>query len=603
MPDTTPAYVGTAQQGLVINPKNLSIALSAGNAAKDARNKGDKDGKDKKRVLSYPISRAIRVIYSDANQAPKDFVPRFGRNFRFIALFRYLIFKLRDGKRNSIHTKFRKENAGVPGREKERLLMLWGYLFRFTDVPRFRSREINTSNINEAEVETRVSNVQEFPTTEEQDAQVKNTFIESLDLDTICALASKYNDGRPCQVVDRKNGSFNACFFVKFEQDGPEWVVRVPIEPILDNPWDKVLSEVATIEYLERNTRIPVPHVHAYGRDAELTKTNTGTQAFLIAEVIRGEPLDKKLLIEAEEEQRRNFFSQLIDILAELRQLEFPLIGSLMLNPDGSPQPSLVPVISMSAATLRLPPPQSRFDSARKYMAYQLGLVSGFFSPPVSNHTVDDIKQEMFALHCMERIFGQVIDSQLDKGPFVLNHLDLRGANIIVDKKLTIQGIVDWEFAHTVPRQVFTPPSWITGHDSIETNKQMHAEFCSVLDENSQANSLWEQLGKEWYGQSADGKSKDQTDMAFCVAHVLRRPADATEIFEDFLAPKILDKSLNDSVSKFFNENQVAALEAQRRAEQCERYTEYLRENGLYETETDRLLAESKALKAKWGWE
>lgn len=48
MPDTTPAYVGTAQQGLVINPKNLNIALSAGNAAKDARNKGDKDGKDKK---------------------------------------------------------------------------------------------------------------------------------------------------------------------------------------------------------------------------------------------------------------------------------------------------------------------------------------------------------------------------------------------------------------------------------------------------------------------------------------------------------------------------------------------------------------------------
>lgn len=125
---------------------------------------------------------------------------------------------------------------------------LWGYLFRFTDVPRVRSCEINTSNINEAEVETRVSNVKEFPTTEEQDAQVKNTFIESLDLDAICALASKYNNGKPCQVVDRKNGSFNACFFVNFEQDGPELVVRVPIEPILDNPWDKVLSEVATLE-------------------------------------------------------------------------------------------------------------------------------------------------------------------------------------------------------------------------------------------------------------------------------------------------------------------------------------------------------------------
>ncbi|KAK2469515.1 hypothetical protein H9L39_18786 [Fusarium oxysporum f. sp. albedinis] len=485
------------------------------------------------------------------------------------------------------------------------LSKLWGQLFHFTSVTGIKTREINTSTINEPEVRTLGSNAQEFPATEDQDSQVKNTFIESLDLDAICALASRYNNGKPCQVVNRKNGSFNACFFVKFGQDGPEWIIRVPIEPILDNPWDKVLSEVTTIEhrYLERNTRIPVPHVRAYGRDAKLTKTSTRPQMFLIADVIPGEPLDKKLLIEAEEEHRRNFYSQLIDILTELRQLEFPLIGSLMPNPDGSPQPVLGPVISMSAATLRLPP-QSSFASAKKYMTYQFSLVSGFFSPPVSNYTVDDIKQEIFALHRMERIFHQVIDPQLDKGPFVLNHLDLRGPNIIVDKNLQIQGIIDWEFTNTVPRQVFTPPSWITGHDSIKTNKQMHAEFRSVLDENSKVNSLCDQLRREWYGQLAAGKSKiDQTDMAFCVAHVLRRPADATEIFGDFFAQKLSDKNLDDMVSEFFNENQAAALEAQRRAEQCERYTQYLRENGLYETEMDKLLAESKALKAKWGWD
>ncbi|RSL92040.1 hypothetical protein CEP52_014056 [Fusarium oligoseptatum] len=390
------------------------------------------------------------------------------------------------------------------------LSKLLGYLSHFTDVPRVRTCETTTSNINETEVETLESNTQEFPATEEQEAQVKNTFIESLDLDAICALASRYNHGKPCYVVDRKNGSFNACFFVSFGQDGPEWVVRVPIEPILDNPWDKVLSEVATIEYLERETRIPVPHVYAYGRDAELSKTGTRTQAFLIVDAIQGEPLGKKLL-------------------------KFPLMGSLKPNPDGSPKPILGPVMSMSAATLRLPS-QSTFSSARKYMKYQFGLISGFLSPPISNHTVDDIKQEIFSLHCMEGIFDQVIDPQLDEGPFVLNHLDLRGPNIIVDKNLRIQGIVDWEFAHTVPRQVFTPPSWITGHDSIDTNKEMHSEFRSVLEENSHTNSLWEKLGREWYGT---GKSKDQTDMAFCVAHVLRRPADTTEIFEDFFAQKL----------------------------------------------------------------
>ncbi|KAJ4309090.1 hypothetical protein N0V84_011709 [Fusarium piperis] len=353
------------------------------------------------------------------------------------------------------------------------LYKLWGQLFHFASVT-IKTDEINISNFNEPEVRTLGSNAQEFPATEDQELQVKNTFIESLDSDAICALASRYNNGKPCQVVNRKSGSFNACFFVKFGQDGPEWVVRILIEPILDNPWDKVLSEVTTIEYLERNTRIPVPHVRAYGRDIGLTKTGRRTQMFVIADAIQGEPLDKKLLMEVEEEHRRNFFSQLIDILTDIRQLEFPLIGSLMPNPDGSREPVLGPVISMSAATLRLPSRPS-FASAREYMMYQFGLVSSFFSPPVSNHTVDDIKHEIFALDGMERIFDQLIDPQLDKGLFVLNHLDLRGSNIIVGKKLQIQGIIDWEFANTVPRQVFTPPSWITGHDSIDTNKQMHA--------------------------------------------------------------------------------------------------------------------------------
>lgn len=47
------------------------------------------------------------------------------------------------------------------------LSRLWGYLFYFTHVPRVRTCEINTSNINEAEVKTLGSNAQEFPATEE----------------------------------------------------------------------------------------------------------------------------------------------------------------------------------------------------------------------------------------------------------------------------------------------------------------------------------------------------------------------------------------------------------------------------------------------------
>ncbi|KAM4057680.1 phosphotransferase enzyme family protein [Hirsutella rhossiliensis] len=485
---------------------------------------------------------------------------------------------------------------------------LWRQLLRFTSAAGIKTREmgdlkLDAQAINGPETGPLDPDSREFPAaTDDQYNIARRTFIKSLDLDAVCALASRYNNGRPCQVVNRKNGSFNVCFFVEFDQDGPKWIVRVPIEPALDNPWDKLLSEVATMQYLEHNTRIPVPHVRAYGRNANLTTTSTGTHKFLIADLIPGEPLDKTVLINAPEEHRKAFYSQLIDILTELRKLEFPLIGSLLPGPNGSPHPILGPVISMSAATLRLHP-QPTFTSAKDYMRQQSSLVSGFYSPPVPDHTVDDIKQEVFALHGMQRIFHQVIDPQLDEGPFVLNHLDLRGANIIVDKPLQIQGIIDWEFASAIPRQVFTPPSWITGHNSIETSKQMHAEFRDVLDEKTKTNSLCGQLGREWYGQLDASKSDiNQTDMAFCVAHVLRRPTDVTDIFCDFFAPKLSNKHLDDMMAEFFNEHQTLALEVQRRAEHCERYTQYLKKHGLYETEVDKLLAASKALKEKWDW-
>lgn len=243
-------------------------------------------------------------------------------------------------------------------------------------------------------------------------------------------------------------------------------------------------------------------------------------------------------------------------------------------------------------------------------MRSQSRLVSGFYSPPVPDHTVDDLQKEVFALIGMERVFQEVIDSQQDKGPFVLSHLDLRSSNIIVDKSLNIQGIIDWEFASTVPRQVFTPPSWITGHEPVATNsqmhtkfRQMHTEFRQILNEKSKINSLCNQLRKEWYDPLGASKSAmSQTDMSFFVAHVLRRPTDVTDIFCDFFAPKLYEKSLDDTITEFFAQHQTLALEVQRRAKHYERYTQYLKENGLYETNMDRLLAESQAFKKKWNW-
>ncbi|RKK11075.1 hypothetical protein BFJ66_g16731 [Fusarium oxysporum f. sp. cepae] len=495
------------------------------------------------------------------------------------------------------------------------LSSVWDRLLQFTHFSTIKrleiesqsnpaENEIHTPELTESGTSVPSLSSKQFPVaTDDQYNQARRAFIDSLDSDAVCSLASKYNNDKCCRVVNKTSGSFNVCFFIEFGTEEPKWVVRIPIEPAVNNPWDKLLSEVTTIQYLRHHTQIPVPRVQAYGRSAVLTKTGIGSQVFLITDLIEGQPLDRKLLLLTKEEHRRNFYSQLIDILIELYNLRFPSIGSLMPNPDDPSCPVLGPVMSMSATSLRLPP-QPTFSSAKAFMKYQFGLVSRFFSPPVRDHTIEDIRQEVFALHSLERIFDQLVDPQLDHGPFILNHLDLRSPNIIVDQNLHIQGIIDWEFSSTVPRQTFTPPSWITGHDSVETNKQMHAEFCSVLNEKSSNNELCDQLRREWY--TCELNTND-TDIKFAVAHILRHPTDATDIFYDFLSHKVInnlsDGNLDDVVSEFFSEHPTLALDAERRAERCERYTQYLKENGLYETELDKILAESKALKEKYGWQ
>lgn len=77
---------------------------------------------------------------------------------------------------------------------------------------------------------------------------VKEAFIDSLQPHAIESLASTYNNQKRCRTFRKENGSFNVCYFVEFPEDGVQWVVRVPIEPALQHPWEKMQSEIATIK-------------------------------------------------------------------------------------------------------------------------------------------------------------------------------------------------------------------------------------------------------------------------------------------------------------------------------------------------------------------
>ncbi|OAA60700.1 phosphotransferase enzyme family protein [Cordyceps fumosorosea ARSEF 2679] len=286
-----------------------------------------------------------------------------------------------------------------------------------------------------------------------------DSFIDALQYERVANLASRYNGGTPCHVLYHLCGSFNACFFVEFAECRTRWTVRVPIEPSLHKPWEKLQSEVATLNYIRAHTTIPVPVVHAFGRDAVLTNNESQCQIFLISSMIPGRPLTDpvmEILYQADDATKKQFFLQLIDYLAQLRGLTFPKPGSLMLTT--SEEPLLGAPLSIIADEHRSELPS--MTTATEYMRAQHQLLTQDVATPEPKFSEDDYRYELFALHTMREQFDQFIQEPLEAGPFILHHPDMQPCNIIVDDDLKIQGIIDWEFTHTVPLQLFTPPLW-----------------------------------------------------------------------------------------------------------------------------------------------
>lgn len=93
-----------------------------------------------------------------------------------------------------------------------------------------------------------------YPLTVEQRLNIRKEFIDSIDEKSVCRLASRYNNSKPCQIFqDSMLGAFNICCFVEFPEDNTRWVVRIPIEPYIYNVWQKLQSEVATMRCVIRH--------------------------------------------------------------------------------------------------------------------------------------------------------------------------------------------------------------------------------------------------------------------------------------------------------------------------------------------------------------
>lgn len=335
----------------------------------------------------------------------------------------------------------------------------------------------------------------------EWDAQAYLAAINDID---ILQLASSYNMGKKCEEFGKRTrGSFNFCVFVVFPEDDTKWVVRFPICPLLHEPWRKLQSEAATLEYLQANTTIRVPGVKAHGDGAGLHPKSQAKFPFIILEYISGRPLEYSEILRSPPGALRPLFAELGDALSQLRALEFQYGGALM--KDGTngytiTSPNSIGLNSLQLKGLRSHTP--RYTSALEFAMCHFKTLRQQFSLPSEEMEEYIAQREVFALQDFELRLYQFIDPALNLQPFVLSHGDLRPPNIIVNEDLSLAGIIDWEWSGTVPVQFFRPPLWLGGVDATSPRDMKYRSgyselYDSLVDANKHPNAS-QTLASEW---------------------------------------------------------------------------------------------------------
>ncbi|EFY91559.1 hypothetical protein J3459_014636 [Metarhizium acridum] len=346
-------------------------------------------------------------------------------------------------------------------------------------------------------------------------------------------------------------GSYNLCFFIQFS-DLQKCVLRIPLRPCLTScPGRKVQSEVATMRCLAENTTIPVPKVLAYSTDDNSDPFST----FIILDYIDGCRLSSAQMDSLCAQEREELYKSLADMYIQLRRLEFSSIGRLEQSPNGFEVRQKTASIDMNMQQLEGLDPftiQNTYHDKHGYLrsanAYANMLLDiGYNAFFKSRHAIEIGmgRDAIYHHYLFYQHAKRWVNPALDGGPFVLVHGDLHPSNLIVNEKMSIIGVLDWEWSRVVPVQFFVPPLWLTGRNTVELAGhntwqlfliKAFNEFLSILESRERdmyGNPL---LSQEWAEQSMHAEPlianalENWTDIDwFAFRYLSRADEDATK--------------------------------------------------------------------------
>ena len=241
-------------------------------------------------------------------------------------------------------------------------------------------------------------------------------------------------------------GAWNVAIPVRFE-DGREWILKLP-KRINKTTVMRMGAEVGALRFLDHDFHggVPAPRLHAYSLEID----NAASSPYIIMDKVFGISLEQALERGMANERVHRTLEDLARIQKLLLQRPFIEAGSLVPFREGYAVDSL---ISKYSAYLDLEDYRSNcWEDGFEYYYHQcrLGQVLGEERGGVDTREEWEERCNLTAyLYALLPAYVQP-----KSNTFYLAHTDLGLDNIIVDPSDgTVTGVIDWEFANTLPLQ------------------------------------------------------------------------------------------------------------------------------------------------------
>lgn len=204
-----------------------------------------------------------------------------------------------------------------------------------------------------------------------------------------------------------------------------------------------------------------------------MTRDNILGLPFMLMEYIEGKSFRDATLEEPHPEKSKieRLTTRLAGIYFQLSLQQFDRIGAFTLDQNddhrvfNSNRPLTVDINEQQIGGLdicRYLPLHQSFASAIDYIFFIVKLIfNGFYRRRDSIEDEDDARNYLNSIHMSQSILMEWIKPAFNHGPFILSHSDFATRNIMIDDDYNIIAILDWEWSHTVPVQLFVPPSWL----------------------------------------------------------------------------------------------------------------------------------------------